>query len=172
MASIYSLTPREHELLALAARPMSAKEIAHETGLSLGTVNNYLSSAQRRLGVQSRTQAIRIFRAQSEVHGDKLHMNFSPVHEASGSRACSAAELVMSEAAAFQGVADSWVPRSRTSMEAFLGSSSAGRLQLPDPGSLSWQHRLCAIVALTIGIAFTLAAVVILLDALTRLTTL
>jgi DNA-binding CsgD family transcriptional regulator len=171
MASVSSLAPREYQLLALAAQPMSAKEIARETGLSLGTVNNYLSNAQRRLGVQSRTEAIRLFRAHVETDGDKLHMNFSPVHEPTRTRPVSSPEPLLSEAASFQGVADSWAPRPRTSMEAFLGPPAFGHLQLPDPGSLSWQHRLCVIMALTIAIAFTLAAVVILLDALTRLTT-
>ena len=171
MTSINALAPREHELLALAARPMSAKEIASETGLSLGTVNNYLSNAQRRLGVRNRTEAIRVFRAQAETDGDKLHMNFSPVHGSGPGAPRSIPELVLSETEAFQGVSDSWSPRSRASMEDFLGTATVGQLRLPEPGSLSWQQRLCVILALTIAIAFMLAAVVILLDALTRLTT-
>ena len=70
-----------------------------------------------------------------------------------------------------QRLADSIAPRSRTSLEAFLGSSVQERLGLPDPRQIGWQTRLCAILGIAIVVSFLMASVVILLDALTRLAT-
>jgi two-component system, NarL family, response regulator DesR len=52
------LTPREHEVLAAAARHDTAAEIAAELHLSQGTVRNYLSAAIRKLGVRNRRDAV------------------------------------------------------------------------------------------------------------------
>jgi len=52
------LTPREHEVLAAAARHDTAADIAATLHLSEGTVRNYLSAAIRKLGVRSRREAI------------------------------------------------------------------------------------------------------------------
>jgi two-component system response regulator DesR len=52
------LTPREHEVLAAAARHDSAAEIAATLHLSEGTVRNYLSAAIRKLGARNRREAI------------------------------------------------------------------------------------------------------------------
>jgi DNA-binding CsgD family transcriptional regulator len=165
------LSPRELELMGLAARPMSAKEIALETGLSLGTVNNYLSGAQRRLGARNRPEAIRMFRALAISDTEKVHMNYFQVPEFAFAGASPVAELLTPGSAPLRGLADSLAPRSRASLEAFLGSEFDPIMRLPDAGSLDWKKRLYAILGLTIAIAFMLAAVVILLDALTRLTT-
>lgn len=170
-AAIAALSPRERELLSLAAQPMSAKEIAASTGLTLGTVNNYLSNAQRRLGARNRVEALRMFKAQLGGVTNKVHMNFAPVPEPSPYPPHRAHELTTPGAPPLRGLADSMAPRSRASLEAFLGSATDDRLRLPQPGNLDWRKRLCVILALTIAIAFTMAAVVILLDALTRLTT-
>jgi DNA-binding CsgD family transcriptional regulator len=171
MNPITALGPREQELLALAARPMSAKEIAAETGLSVGTVNNYLSSAQRRLGARNRNEAVRMFRAHTGEDVNNVHMNFYRVPDFAPVKANPVSELMSPDAAPLQGLADSMAPRSRASLEAFLGPATVGYWELPDPGSLDWRKRLCAIFVLTIAIAFLMASVVILLDALTRLTT-
>lgn len=52
------LTPREIELLQLVSQGKTNKEIADETGLSEGTVRNYISTILAKLGVDNRTRAI------------------------------------------------------------------------------------------------------------------
>ena len=54
------LTPRELEVLRLAEYGTPVKVIAQRTHLSNGTVRNYLAAAVNKLGVTSRTEAIRI----------------------------------------------------------------------------------------------------------------
>jgi len=49
-----ALTPRERQVCGLAAQGMANKEIAAELGLSVNTVQNYLKSAFKKLGVSSR----------------------------------------------------------------------------------------------------------------------
>lgn len=49
-----SLTPREWQVCQLAAQGKANKEIAVELGLSVNTVQNYLKSAYKKLGVSSR----------------------------------------------------------------------------------------------------------------------
>lgn len=57
---IASLTPREAECLRKVAVPMRTHEIAHELGLSPSTVDTYISSAFKKLGVGDRGTAARI----------------------------------------------------------------------------------------------------------------
>ena len=52
------LTPREIELLQLVSQGKTNKEIADTTGLSEGTVRNYISTILAKLGVDNRTRAI------------------------------------------------------------------------------------------------------------------
>ncbi len=54
------LTPREREVLRLAALGSDASEIAAQLYLSRGTVRNYLASAVTKLNARSRVDAIRI----------------------------------------------------------------------------------------------------------------
>jgi len=54
------LTPREHEVLAAAAKHDTAAEIASELHLSEGTVRNYLSAAIRKVGARNRREAIEV----------------------------------------------------------------------------------------------------------------
>ncbi|RKS96927.1 LuxR family two component transcriptional regulator [Streptomyces sp. 3211.6] len=56
------LTPRETEVLELAARGEGAKQIASRLFLSVGTVRNYLTSSVNKLGARNRVDAIRIAR--------------------------------------------------------------------------------------------------------------
>ncbi|GAA2816934.1 response regulator transcription factor [Kitasatospora sp. CM 4170] len=56
------LTPRETDVLELAADGTSIAEIAERASLSQGTVRNYLSSAAGKLGAENRHAAVRIAR--------------------------------------------------------------------------------------------------------------
>ena len=53
------LSPREADVLALAAQGSPVDEIARRAALSPGTVRNYLSSAVSKLGVANRHEAAR-----------------------------------------------------------------------------------------------------------------
>jgi two-component system, NarL family, response regulator DesR len=57
------LTPREADVLALAAEGAPVEEIARRAALSPGTVRNYLSSAVGKTGAANRHAAVRIARA-------------------------------------------------------------------------------------------------------------
>jgi two-component system response regulator DesR len=54
------LTPREHEVLRLAAGGGRSKDIAAELGLSVGTVRNHLSRILVKTGARNRVDAVRI----------------------------------------------------------------------------------------------------------------
>lgn len=56
------LTPRESDVLELAATGAPAEEIATRAALSPGTVRNYLSSAVGKLGATNRHEAVQIAR--------------------------------------------------------------------------------------------------------------
>ncbi|MFF8769905.1 response regulator [Kitasatospora sp. NPDC015120] len=56
------LTPRETDVLELAADGTSVAEIAERAALSQGTVRNYLSAAAAKLGAENRHAAVRIAR--------------------------------------------------------------------------------------------------------------
>jgi two-component system, NarL family, response regulator DesR len=57
------LTPREADVLELAARGTPVEEIAQRAALSPGTVRNYLSSAATKLGAANRHEAVHVARA-------------------------------------------------------------------------------------------------------------
>ncbi len=52
------LTPRELQMVAMIARGMVAKEIAHELHISEKTVRNHISNIYRKLGIFDRSQAV------------------------------------------------------------------------------------------------------------------
>ena len=54
-----SLTPREREVLALVADGKTNAEIARQLWISPGTVRRHLENAYAKLGVHTRTAAIR-----------------------------------------------------------------------------------------------------------------
>ncbi len=53
-----NLSQRELEILKLAAKGLSAKQIANQVGLSVRTVNGHFTSIFSKLGVSSRVQAV------------------------------------------------------------------------------------------------------------------
>lgn len=55
---IDGITPRETEMMTLLAQGMSAKEAAHEMGISYETVRDYLKTIYQKLKVRSRTEAV------------------------------------------------------------------------------------------------------------------
>lgn len=61
------LTPREADVLELAAGGAPAEEIAERAHLSVGTVRNYLSSAAHKLGAPNRHVAVEIARARGWI---------------------------------------------------------------------------------------------------------
>jgi two-component system response regulator DesR len=56
------LTPRETQILVLAADGAPVEEIAQRAALSAGTVRNYLSAAVSKLGAANRHEAVRVAR--------------------------------------------------------------------------------------------------------------
>jgi NarL family two-component system response regulator LiaR len=52
------LSPRELEVLKLAANGLHAKQIADELGISVRTINGHFDSIFKKLGVSSRVQAV------------------------------------------------------------------------------------------------------------------
>jgi LuxR family transcriptional regulator, maltose regulon positive regulatory protein len=53
-----ALSPREREVLALAAEGASSAQIASYLTVSIGTVKRHLSSCFAKLGVQNRSEAL------------------------------------------------------------------------------------------------------------------
>ena len=56
-----NLTPREKEVLSLAAKGMMYKEIASELGISNDTVSTTLGHVYGKLGVSNKTEATLIY---------------------------------------------------------------------------------------------------------------
>jgi two-component system response regulator DesR len=56
------LTPREADVLELAADGAAVEEIAERASLSPGTVRNYLSAAAGKVGAANRHEEVRIAR--------------------------------------------------------------------------------------------------------------
>jgi DNA-binding NarL/FixJ family response regulator len=55
---VEALTQRELDVLRLAARGLTNREIGHELGISHRTVQGHLASVYEKLGVNSRTEAV------------------------------------------------------------------------------------------------------------------
>jgi len=58
LAELHHLSVREAEILRLISQGLSNQEIAERAYLSINTVKSYIRSAYRRMGVESRSQAI------------------------------------------------------------------------------------------------------------------
>lgn len=68
--SISRLSPTERRCLLLVAQGLSSKDIARETRLSPNTVNNYIASATRKLGVTKRILAAQMVADAAKVTPD------------------------------------------------------------------------------------------------------
>jgi RNA polymerase sigma factor (sigma-70 family) len=79
-----ALSPREREVLDLAASGMSNKEIAERLTISVNTVKFHLRTVYSRLGVRSRVQAMRAMDQEQEGHIDSSNMSDSNVPPARG----------------------------------------------------------------------------------------
>jgi DNA-binding NarL/FixJ family response regulator len=62
------LTTRENEVLQLVGKGCSNNEIALELHISVNTVKRHLNNAFMKLGVSTRTQAIRVAHQQGFIH--------------------------------------------------------------------------------------------------------
>ncbi len=58
LTRLYGLTPREREVLALAAKGRSTKRIARELGISSYTVQEHVGNACRKVGVRTRRELL------------------------------------------------------------------------------------------------------------------
>ncbi len=58
LSQLHHLSVREGEILRLISQGLSNQEIAEKAYLSINTVKSYIRSAYRRMGVESRSQAI------------------------------------------------------------------------------------------------------------------
>jgi len=61
------LTPREADVLELAADGLPVPQIARQACLSPGTVRNYLSAAVVKLGAANRQEAVRVARGRGWI---------------------------------------------------------------------------------------------------------
>jgi NarL family two-component system response regulator LiaR len=52
------LSPREAEIIALIARGLSNQDIAERSHVTMNSIKSYIRSAYRKMGVESRTQAV------------------------------------------------------------------------------------------------------------------
>jgi two-component system nitrate/nitrite response regulator NarL len=66
------LTPRQIEVLALAARGESSKSIARLLGISLGTVKTHLTAVYKTLNVKTRTRASLVAARMPEVDDEQV----------------------------------------------------------------------------------------------------
>lgn len=63
------LTPRELEVLGFTAGGMPVEEVAATIGIAVGTVRNYLSVINMKLGARNRIDAVRIARFEGWLEG-------------------------------------------------------------------------------------------------------
>ena len=64
------LTPRQAQILQLAAKGLTDQQIGAQLGLSARTINKHLERAYRRLGVQNRTAAARPISCRPATSGE------------------------------------------------------------------------------------------------------
>lgn len=66
-ALLDALTPKQREVIALAAEGMTSKEIARKLGVSESAVNQRIEVIRQRLGGMSRAQIARLYRQTSTL---------------------------------------------------------------------------------------------------------
>jgi DNA-binding NarL/FixJ family response regulator len=72
-----NLTPREREVVRMAAGGQRTKVIAHELGISYGTAKLHLANAYRKLGIKGRIALMHAWMA----HEGRPVKREVPVHE-------------------------------------------------------------------------------------------
>jgi DNA-binding CsgD family transcriptional regulator len=60
-AVLEHLSPRERQVLALTATGLTSKEVANQLGISIKTVESFVSSTNKKLGTRSRLQQVILF---------------------------------------------------------------------------------------------------------------
>ena len=60
-AVLESLSPRERQVLALTATGLTSREVATQLGISIKTVESFVSSTNKKLGTRSRLQQVILF---------------------------------------------------------------------------------------------------------------
>lgn len=60
-AVLESLSPRERQVLALTATGLTSREVAGQLGISIKTVESFVSSTNKKLGTRSRLQQVILF---------------------------------------------------------------------------------------------------------------
>ena len=71
--SIHPFSPREHEVLGLAAQGLTNKEIAFRLGLSERTVQFHMNSLFNKSGTQSRTEVVALALRKGWLEVDKVN---------------------------------------------------------------------------------------------------
>lgn len=71
--SIYSLTDREQDIVALAANGLSAKEVAQELEIAPRTVERHLENCRLKFHARNRTHLVAICLASGILKGLKSH---------------------------------------------------------------------------------------------------
>ena len=60
LAALAALTPRERQHVSLVAQGLSNKHIAHQLGITEGTVKIHVHNILQKLGVRNRTELTRL----------------------------------------------------------------------------------------------------------------
>jgi HD-GYP domain-containing protein (c-di-GMP phosphodiesterase class II) len=74
------LTPREAEVVAMLARGLQTKQVAHALGISVKTTDHHIQNAYRKIGVSSRAAVTLFAMEQGLMAWGELPMAGSPLH--------------------------------------------------------------------------------------------
>jgi DNA-binding NarL/FixJ family response regulator len=67
------VTPRQRQILNLAARGLTDKEIASELRIAIGTVRTHLEHLYRDNGLRNKTEAVAVWQHHLEAEGRRRH---------------------------------------------------------------------------------------------------